>query len=102
VRRVLPLEAVEADKEERWWEVLTALLSNKWLLLLHIFLSLFVVAVEKPLASLIIEPSITLTLFTLICSADPFPKSSSLFLFLFLFSLIIFFEIIYKIIFFFI
>ena len=88
VRRVLPLEAVEADKEERWWEVLTALLSNKWLLLLHIFLSLFVVAVEKPLASLIIEPSITLTLFTLICSADPFPKSSSLFLFLF--SLIIF------------
>jgi hypothetical protein len=29
VRRVLPLEAVEADKEERWREVLTALLSNK-------------------------------------------------------------------------
>ena len=77
VGRVLPLEAVEADKEERWWEVLTALLSNKWLLL-HIFLSLFVVAVEKPLAYLIIEPSLTLTLFTLICSADPFPKSLSL------------------------
>jgi hypothetical protein len=69
---------VEADKEERWREVLTALLSNKWLLLLHIFLSLFVVAVEKPLAYLIIEPSLTLTLFTLICSADPFPKSLSL------------------------
>ena len=29
MRRVLPLEAVEADKEERWREVLTALLSNK-------------------------------------------------------------------------
>jgi hypothetical protein len=81
VRRVLPLEAVEADKEDRWWEVLTALLSNKWLLLLHIFLSLFVVAVEKPLAYLIMEPSPTLTLFTLICSADPFPKSLSLFFF---------------------
>jgi hypothetical protein len=80
VRRVLPLEAVEADKEDRWWEVLTALLSNKWLLLLHIFLSLFVVAVEKPLAYLIMEPSPTLTLFTLICSADPFPKSLSFFL----------------------
>ena len=47
-RRVLPLEA---DKEERWWEVDTALLINKWLFPLHIFQSLSLsLLLKNPLA----------------------------------------------------